>query len=159
MKETTQGTTVIPFQYRIWENKMSHKRILAILLAILVVTSISVAISAQDMEYNEAPMLAERVAAGELPPVAERLPDNPRVVEPIDSVGVYCGIWYRAWRGVHDFHCYGRTNYDPVLRWPRDPSDPVQPGLAERWEFNEDGTGSPVDLGEMKNSSRRSNQK
>ncbi len=96
-------------------------------------------VAAQD-GYNEAPMLAEMVAAGELPPVEERLPDNPRVVEPIDSVGVYGGIWHRAWRGINDFHCYGRTNYDPVLRWPRDPSDPVQPGLAERWEFNEEGT-------------------
>ena len=90
--------------------------------------------------YGEAPMLAERVAAGELPPVEERLPENPLVVQPIDSVGVYGGVWHRAWRGVNDFHCFGRLNYEPVLRWPRDPADPVQPGLAERWEWNEDGT-------------------
>lgn len=93
------------------------------------------------MWYNEAPMLAELVAAGKLPPVEERLPVNPRVVGFDDSeIGVYGGIWHRAWRGVNDYHCYGRVNYDPVLRWPRDPSDPVQPGLAERWEFSEDGT-------------------
>lgn len=111
-------------------------------LALLLVLSLSALgpVAAQDMmEYNEAPMLAEMVAAGELPPVAERLPVNPRVVE-ADSIGVYGGVWHRAWRGVNDFHCYGRTNYDPTLRWPRDPNDPVQPGLAERWEFNEDGT-------------------
>ena len=30
--------------------------------------------------YQEAPMLAERVAAGELPPVNERLPENPLVL-------------------------------------------------------------------------------
>jgi peptide/nickel transport system substrate-binding protein len=53
---------------------------------------------------------------------------------------VYGGIWHRGWKGVADFHCYGRLNYDPVLRWPRDPNDLVQPGLAEAWEFNEDGT-------------------
>ena len=75
---------------------MSQKRFLAIVFAILILTSISIAITAQDMTYNEAPMLAEKVAAGELPPVAERLPDNPRVVEPNDSVGVYGGIWHRA---------------------------------------------------------------
>lgn len=34
----------------------------------------------QDMEYQESPMLTERVDAGVLPPVAERLPDNPLVV-------------------------------------------------------------------------------
>jgi peptide/nickel transport system substrate-binding protein len=92
--------------------------------------------------YGEAPMLAEKVAAGELPPVEERLPENPRVVELAegDTIGVYGGIWNRAWRGINDFHCFGRINYDPVLRWPRDPVDPVQPSLAEKWEWNEDGT-------------------
>ena len=39
--------------------------------------------------YSEAPMLAELVAAGQLPPVAERLPVEPPVMEPIDSVGTY----------------------------------------------------------------------
>lgn len=120
---------------------MLRKRFyLALFLVLLLVTvSISV-ISAQEMTYNEAPMLAERVAAGDLPPLEERLPANPRVIEPIDSVGVYGGIWHRAWRGVNDFHAFGRVNYDPVLRWPLDPNDPVEPGLAESWEFNEDGT-------------------
>jgi peptide/nickel transport system substrate-binding protein len=96
--------------------------------------------AAAQSEYTEAPALAAMVAAGELPPVAERLPANPLVVEPIDSVGQYGGIWHRAWRGINDFHVFGRIIYDPVLRWPRDPADPVQPGLAERWEWNEDGT-------------------
>ena len=36
-------------------------------------------------------MLAERVAAGELPPVEERLPANPVVVQPLEQVGVYGG--------------------------------------------------------------------
>ena len=95
---------------------------------------------AQEMTYNEAPMLAERVEAGELPPVEERLPANPLVVEAVDSVGEYGGTWRRAFRGIADFHAYGRTVYDPVLRWPRNPADGVQPGLAERWEWNEDDT-------------------
>ena len=33
------------------------------------------------LELIETPMLAERVAAGELPPVAERVPETPRVIE------------------------------------------------------------------------------
>ena len=41
--------------------------------------------------YGEAPMLAERVAAGELPPVDERLPAQPLVVQPLDAVGEYGG--------------------------------------------------------------------
>jgi peptide/nickel transport system substrate-binding protein len=90
-------------------------------------------------EYSEAPMLADMVASGELPPLDERLPENPLLVLPIKSVGQYGGTWYRGWRGIKDFHCYGRINYEPVLRWPRDPKDPVQPGMAEKWEWSDDG--------------------
>ena len=41
--------------------------------------------------YSESPLLADRVAAGELPPVEERLPNEPVVVEPLESIGVYGG--------------------------------------------------------------------
>lgn len=41
--------------------------------------------------FQEAPMLTERVDAGELPSVEERLPSEPMVVEPFDSIGVYGG--------------------------------------------------------------------
>ncbi|MBN1427161.1 MAG: ABC transporter substrate-binding protein [Anaerolineae bacterium] len=91
-------------------------------------------------EYSEAPQLAEQVTAGELPAVDERLPENPLVVLPVKSVGQYGGTWYRGWRGINDFHCFGRIVYETILRWPRDPEDPVQPGLAESWEWNADGT-------------------
>ncbi len=43
------------------------------------------------MSFQEAPMLAEMVAAGELPEVVDRLPAEPAVVEPFESVGVYGG--------------------------------------------------------------------
>ncbi len=79
---------------------------------------------------KEAPMLAEMVAAGELPPLEERLPAEPLVVEPCDSLGEYGGTWHRAFRGVKDFHAWGRINYDPVLRWAPElrRSDPAWPG-------------------------------
>ena len=41
--------------------------------------------------YNEAPLLAAMVKAGELPPMDERLPSNSLVVEPLDSIGTYGG--------------------------------------------------------------------
>lgn len=46
--------------------------------------------------YQEAPMLAERVAQGELPPVEQRLPENPAVVAPVESISTYGGTWRRA---------------------------------------------------------------
>ena len=42
-------------------------------------------------KYNESPMLAEKVAAGELPPVDERLPEDVRVVEVFEEIGQYGG--------------------------------------------------------------------
>ena len=41
--------------------------------------------------FSEAPMLAELVASGDLPPVAERLPDDPLVLEPLNAIGTYGG--------------------------------------------------------------------
>lgn len=116
-------------------------RSLQVLILVLGCLALVVALplAAQDM-YGESPALAEMVAAGDLPAVADRLPENPMVVQPIDSVGEYGGTWTRAWRGINDFHAYGRTVYEPILRWPRDPKDGIQPGLAESWEWNDDGT-------------------
>ena len=90
--------------------------------------------------YSEAPMLADMVAAGDLPPVEERLPAEPLVVPPVESIGQYGGTWHRAFLGVKDFHALGRLIYESVLRWPRNPADPIQPGLAKKWEWSDDGT-------------------
>ena len=38
-------------------------------------------------------MLASLVTAGKLPPVAQRLPANPLVVKPLETVGKYGGNW------------------------------------------------------------------
>ncbi|MDE0077210.1 MAG: twin-arginine translocation signal domain-containing protein, partial [Caldilineaceae bacterium] len=40
-------------------------------------------------QYNEAPMLKAMVDAGDLPPIDDRLPVNPRIVTPIHEVGTY----------------------------------------------------------------------
>lgn len=42
-------------------------------------------------EFTEAPSLAERVDAGELPAVLQRMPEQPLVVQPIQEIGTYCG--------------------------------------------------------------------
>ncbi len=55
---------------------LAGKGILALFAGVLSMSS------AMAMDYKEAPMLAELVKAGTLPPVAERLPKNPRVVQP-----------------------------------------------------------------------------
>ena len=42
-------------------------------------------------KFHEAPMLRVKVAAGELPPVEKRLPEEPLVIEPIEEIGQYGG--------------------------------------------------------------------
>ncbi len=41
--------------------------------------------------FQQSPMLDAAVAAGDLPPVEQRLPDDPIVVEPYEGIGVYGG--------------------------------------------------------------------
>ena len=31
------------------------------------------------------------------------------------------------------------TSGDATLRWPRDPKDPIEPGLAKEWEWSDGG--------------------
>lgn len=52
--------------------------------------------------YEEAPMLAEQVAAGTLPPVDERLPETPRVIQTYGEIGQYGGVLRRAFNGPSD---------------------------------------------------------
>lgn len=91
-------------------------------------------------DYKEAPMLAEMVAAGELPPVAERLPINPLVVEVNSEIGEYGGTWHMGLRGGGDNALFMRTlAYDSLLRWEVDWSG-YKPNLAESFEANDDAT-------------------
>jgi len=47
------------------------------------------AVDEKRVRYRESPMLEEQVQKGLLPPVEERLPENPLVVEPVEGVGAY----------------------------------------------------------------------
>lgn len=109
-----------------------------ILIALLVGSVGPMSVTAQDdMIYQEAPMLAEMVAAGELPPVEERLPDDPMVVEPLE-MGVYGGDWNRVMR-PNDAGAFRRINYTHLVRWNYDWTE-VVPDVAESFEVNADST-------------------
>lgn len=87
---------------------------------------------------HEAPELAAMVAAGELPPLEERLPVNPLVVEPVENVGRYGGVWRAGLRGGSDNAWIYRTvAYDQLVSWTRDWTG-VRPNIAESWEVSED---------------------
>jgi len=50
-----------------------------------------VVVHVKEGKFNEAPILSDLVAKGELRPVDERLPKDPLVVEPIEGIGKYGG--------------------------------------------------------------------
>ncbi|SDS58648.1 ABC transporter substrate-binding protein [Jiangella sp. DSM 45060] len=90
-------------------------------------------------DLRESPQLAARVEAGELPPLSERLPANPSIVEPVDRAGVYGGTWTSALLGPEDEAWLQRTvGYDPLMRWNPEWSEPV-PNIAESVEQSDDG--------------------
>jgi peptide/nickel transport system substrate-binding protein len=96
---------------------------------------------ADDVEATgEAPMLAQMVEDGDLPPLEERLPENPVIVEPNEEIGSYGGTWNTATTGIGDWPWLGRTvGYENLTRWDVDWEEPI-PNLAESWEYNEDAT-------------------
>lgn len=80
------------------QKTLTGKRYLLLVCAVLLAASVAPA----QTEYSEAPLLAERVAAGELPPLGERLPANPMVVTPVERVGTYGGTWNTTIKGAAD---------------------------------------------------------
>jgi len=84
-------------------------------------------------KYKEAPMLAELVKQGKLPPVEQRLPEKPLVVETVESIGQYGGVWRRGFLGPSDFNNYVRVVYDALVRFSPDGSK-VVPHIAESFD-------------------------
>ncbi|HEY65434.1 MAG TPA: ABC transporter substrate-binding protein [Caldilineae bacterium] len=95
--------------------------------------------AAPTTQYKEAPMLAELVKQGKLPPVDERLPSEPVVVQVIEEIGQYGGTWEQAVTGQADVN--GAMSYDNELWITFDESCQTwRPNVAKKVEVSEDGT-------------------
>jgi len=89
-------------------------------------------------KFNQAPELAVRVAAGELPPVEERISDEPMVVEPLEEIGKYGGILRL---GATDPSSLGHDIFTARLqRLFRITSNlkDIVPNIAKSWDLSED---------------------
>ncbi|HVX45100.1 MAG TPA: ABC transporter substrate-binding protein [Mycobacteriales bacterium] len=87
---------------------------------------------------KEAPILAERVKRGQLPPLAERLPESPMVVKPLHSPGVFGGTLEMAQTDSaagYDLGDMGRSGIAELDMQTQEPG----PGLAESWDISEGG--------------------
>jgi len=87
-------------------------------------------------KFTEAPMLAELVKAGKLPPVEQRLPKNPVVLDGIDGAGKYGGTIRRGYSGVSDFNGPNKVQQVSLVWYNPDLS--IRPDLAESWKVSDD---------------------
>jgi peptide/nickel transport system substrate-binding protein len=95
--------------------------------------------AAAPSKYNEAPMLAEMVANGELPPVDERLPLNPLVITPEEEIGDYGGVWNRLATSAGDNQLGGKVGGEHLVRYNKDGTQ-INPNVFESWEVSSDGS-------------------
>lgn len=97
--------------------------------------------------YQEAPDLAAQVAAGQLPPVEERLPENPLVTKTHVSIGEYGGTLRSVSINIdQDWHLR-HLNAANLIESPADPAwdaassifgVTLQPGVLEAFSMSDD---------------------
>jgi peptide/nickel transport system substrate-binding protein len=89
--------------------------------------------------FSESPELTKLVAAGTLPPIEERLPEEPMIVPVIERIGQYGGTWRRGFMGPFDRQSIDRILHDHLIYYDID-GQTLVPHIAKGWEINEDGT-------------------
>ncbi len=87
---------------------------------------------------GQSPILEDLVKSGNLPPLKERLPDKPIVLNTIDSIGQYGGTWLRLAVAPDDVSIITYRMSGPYLvRWSP-LGYPLEPHLAESVTASED---------------------
>ncbi len=88
---------------------------------------------------GEAPVLANLVKEGRLPPVAERTGPEPLVIHGVDGIGRYGGVWNDA--VTWDSQVWDRMNRYlggvNLVRWSPE-GYPIVPNVARSWEVSAD---------------------
>lgn len=88
---------------------------------------------------KQAPMLADLVQQGKLPPVEQRVPQEPLVVKPLEGIGKYGGTLRRGFTGPGDDENGNRWQAgDKLVFWDYTGTK-VVPALAQRWESGDGG--------------------
>ena len=103
----------------------------------------------RDVNYNEgsraawwpkgeAPIVADLVREGRLPPVADRVGPEPVVMEGVDGVGRYGGTWQRLVNSITDLNTiYWRLSASNLVRWSPQ-GYPIVPHVAKSWTVSPD---------------------
>jgi peptide/nickel transport system substrate-binding protein len=90
--------------------------------------------------YSESPIFADLVKQGKLPPVEQRLPEEPLVIKPVHEIGKYGGTWRRGFTGPGDRWNGNRTvtGPDSLLFWDYT-GEKAGPNVAKSYEFQDGG--------------------
>jgi peptide/nickel transport system substrate-binding protein len=89
--------------------------------------------------FKEAPQLAELVKAGKLPPVEERIGQDPLVIKPLREIGKYGGTWRRGFTGPFDTSNGHRAAQNDKLLYFDYTGTRIVPNIARGWEVSPDG--------------------
>ena len=89
--------------------------------------------------FKEAPALAELVKTGKLPPVQERIGQDPLVMKPLREIGRYGGTWRRGFTGPFDTSNGHRVAQNDKLLYYDYTGTKVVPNIARGWEVSADG--------------------
>ena len=93
----------------------------------------------QAQAKGERPEFAALVASGDLPPVAERVSDEPQVVD-FGDVGTYGGKWrFGLASSGDDGTMRQHVGTNGLVRWHHNREDLI-PNVARGWDVSEDGT-------------------
>jgi len=86
---------------------------------------------------GEIPMLEAQVNSGELPPMAERIPEEPLVVTPTENIGTYGGIIQTVHKGVGDLGAFIYNVGHGLFSFTPEVSE-LAPGIAKGWDLSPD---------------------
>ena len=93
-------------------------------------------------KFQESPDLAKMVKSGKLPPLKDRLPEDPVVVNPVEGIGRYGGTINRVWGpgmvsdADREFIWFGQG----LFKMDRKTISYLGPNLVREWEWNKDQT-------------------
>ncbi|MDE0447566.1 MAG: ABC transporter substrate-binding protein [Spirochaetaceae bacterium] len=88
--------------------------------------------------FQEAPMLAALVKAGELPPLEERMPPDPMVIVPLESVGTYGGSLRHGALSPVTAGAESWTARTQPLLMVHPSLQAIAPNAATGWDWNDD---------------------
>ena len=120
--------------------KLSWLLIMAMLISLFAFTA------SAEGEYAQAPMFDELVESGELPPVEERIPEVPKIVDEISAeyLDFECGNYggtLRLTTQVVNWDADGFVgNTEALLTMESVNSGIVTPNIVEAYEVNDDNT-------------------